>query len=102
MIHIVHDKVEDFLPDLDENSFDGCFCDPPYGLGFMGKLWDHGVPGKAIWEEVLRVLKPGAMLLAFGGTRTHHRLMCAIEDAGFEVRDCLMCTAVYPTIPKSW
>lgn len=70
--------------------FDGCLCDPPYGLSFMGKTWDHGIPGKAVWEEVLRVLKPGAFLLAFGGTRTHHRLMCAIEDAGFEIRDCMM------------
>jgi DNA modification methylase len=56
----------------------------------MGKDWDHGVPSAAVWREVLRVLKPGAPMLAFGGTRTHHRLMCAIEDAGFEIRDCLM------------
>ncbi len=78
------------LRTLQENSFDGCLCDPPYGLGFMGKAWDHGVPATETWVEVLRVLKPGAMLLAFGGTRTHHRLMCAIEDAGFEIRDCCM------------
>ena len=64
--------------------------DPPYGLAFMGKEWDHGVPGVAYWAEALRVAKPGAMLCAFGGTRTHHRLMCAIEDAGWEIRDCLM------------
>ena len=75
---------------LDEASFDACLCDPPYGLSFMGKRWDHGVPSSEVWAEVLRVLKPGAMLLAFGGTRTHHRLMVAIEDAGFEIRDCLM------------
>jgi DNA modification methylase len=64
--------------------------DPPYGLKFMGKDWDHGVPGVPFWVEALRVLKPGGYLLAFGGTRTYHRLACAIEDAGFEIRDCLM------------
>lgn len=55
----------------------------------MGKEWDHGVPGIPFWEEALRVCKPGAHLLAFGGTRTHHRLACAIEDAGWEIRDTL-------------
>jgi site-specific DNA-methyltransferase (adenine-specific) len=78
------------LPTLEASSFDACLCDPPYGLKFMGKDWDHGVPGPAVWAKVFRVLKPGAFLLAFGGTRTHHRLMCAIEDAGFEIRDCMM------------
>ncbi len=75
---------------LDSTSFDGCLCDPPYGIEFMGKSWDHGVPSKEVWTEVLRVLKPGAFLMAYGGTRTHHRLMCNIEDGGFEIRDCLM------------
>jgi len=56
----------------------------------MGKDWDHGVPGVAYWREVWRVLKPGAVLMAFGGTRTHHRLACAIEDAGFELFDTIM------------
>jgi len=78
------------LSSLEAESFDAVLCDPPYGLEFMGKDWDHGVPSLRCWSAVLRVLKPGAMLLAFGGTRTHHRLMCAIEDAGFEIRDCLM------------
>lgn len=72
------------------NTFDGCLTDPPYGLSFMGRKWDRSVPGSDVWGEVLRVLKPGAFMLAFGGTRTYHRLTCAIEDAGFEVRDCLM------------
>jgi len=56
----------------------------------MGKEWDRGVPGMEFWTEALRVAKPGAHLLAFGGTRTHHLLICAIEDAGWEIRDCLM------------
>lgn len=55
------------LRTLGPDSFDGCLTDPPYGLSFMGKAWDHGVPGAETWAEVLRVLKPGAMLLAFGG-----------------------------------
>jgi site-specific DNA-methyltransferase (adenine-specific) len=73
-----------------ENSIDAIVSDPPYGLGFMGKGWDHGVPGAEFWEEALRVAKPGANLLAFGGTRTFHRLTVAIEDAGWEIRDCIM------------
>lgn len=80
----------DVLKTLDANSIDSIVCDPPYGLSFMGKDWDHGVPGVAFWEAALRVAKPGAMLLAFGGTRTFHRLTVAIEDAGWEIRDCLM------------
>jgi len=75
------------MPDA---SIDSVVSDPPYGLSFMGKDWDHGVPGVPFWAEALRVAKPGAMLLAFGGTRTYHRLTCAIEDAGWEIRDCIM------------
>ena len=59
------------------------------GLSFMGKAWDHGIPGVEFWQAALRVAKPGAYLVAFGGTRTYHRLTCAIEDAGWEIRDCL-------------
>ena len=75
------------LPTLPPASIDAVVCDPPYGLGFMGKAWDHGVPSADVWRDVLRVLKPGGHLLAFGGTRTYHRMACAIEDAGFEIRD---------------
>ena len=75
---------------MDAESVDAIVSDPPYGLSFMGKGWDHGVPGEEFWREALRVAKPGAHLVAFGGTRTYHRLACAIEDAGWEIRDCLM------------
>ena len=78
------------MRELEENSVDAIVTDPPYGLSFMGQEWDHGVPGASYWQEALRVAKPGAHLLAFGGTRTHHWLMVAIEDAGWELRDCLM------------
>lgn len=105
----------DILPTLEPASFDACVTDPPYHLtqlsrgghartnnpdsphgrhrigdkGFMGKQWDGGdvAHDPETWRAVLRVLKPGAHLLAFGGTRTYHRLACAIEDAGFEIRD---------------
>src|SRR5664280_3392932 len=78
------------MPTLEANSIDSIITDPPYGLDFMGKSWDHGVPGVEFWQAALRVAKPGALLLAFGGTRTYHRLTCAIEDAGWEIRDALM------------
>lgn len=107
------------LKGLPSNSIDGCACDPPYALvsigarfgaddaapaqvgrsgvyarasaGFMGQRWDTGETAfdPAFWREVYRVLKPGAHVVAFGGTRTYHRLVCAIEDAGFEIRDQL-------------
>ena len=72
-------------------GFDAVLCDPPYELGFMGKRWDaSGVAfDSRVWARVLAACKPGAPLMAFGGTRTYHRMTCAIEDAGFEIRDCL-------------
>ena len=77
------------LRELPDNSVDSVVTDPPYGLKFMGKKWDCDVPSVELWSEVLRVLKPGGHLLSFGGTRTYHRMVCAIEDAGFEIRDQL-------------
>lgn len=76
------------LPDC---SIDSIVTDPPYELGFMGKKWDaSGVAyDVTLWSECLRVLKPGGHLLAFGGTRTYHRMAVAIEDAGFEIRDSI-------------
>jgi len=98
-----------------EASVDAIVTDPPYGLasgptafledatsgrGFMGKEWDRGVPGPAFWREALRVAKPGAYLLAFGGTRAFHRMAVAIEDAGWEIRDCV-CWLYGQGFPKS-
>jgi site-specific DNA-methyltransferase (adenine-specific) len=107
----------DVLAGLPENSVDSVVTDPPYHLtsivkrfggenaaeakvgktgayarasaGFMGKKWDGGDIAFRVetWAAVLRVMKPGAHLLAFSGTRTYHRMVCAIEDAGFEIRD---------------
>ena len=98
-----------------EGSVDAIVTDPPYGLasgptttledaqggrGFMGKEWDRGVPGVTFWAEALRVAKPGAYLLAFGGTRAFHRMAVAIEDAGWEIRDCV-CWLYGSGFPKS-
>lgn len=77
------------MRDMPAASVDAIVTDPPYGLKFMGKLWDHGVPGEEFWAEALRVAKPGGHLLAFGGTRTFHRLACAVEDGGWRIYDCL-------------
>lgn len=94
------------MRDLPENSVDSIVCDPPYGLtqgngkGFMGHAWDASVPSVDIWREAFRVLKPGGHLLAFFGSRTYHRGVVAVEDAGFEIRDQIMW--VFATgMPKS-
>ena len=77
------------LKELSDNSIDSIVTDPPYGIKFMGKKWDCEVPSIEIWQECIRVLKPGGNLLAFAGTRTQHRMACNIEDAGFEIRDMI-------------
>lgn len=81
----------DILPTLPDASVDAIVTDPPYELGFMGKTWDaSGIAyNTELWRQCWRVLKPGGHLLAFGGTRTYHRMTVAIEDAGFEIRDSL-------------
>lgn len=78
------------LKKLPDNSVDSVVSDPPYGLSFMGKKWDYDVPSVEFWKEVYRVLKPGGHVLSFGGTRTYHRMVVNIEDAGFEIRDQVM------------
>lgn len=75
---------------IPDGYVDSIITDPPYALEFMGKGWDKVLPSVDIWKEALRVAKPGAILMAFGGTRTYHRLTCSIEDAGWEIRDCMM------------
>lgn len=88
---LVNGDCREALKVFRDHRFDSCVSDPPYELGFMGKRWDRSGVAYSVdlWREVLRTLKPGAHLLAFGGTRTYHRMTCAIEDAGFEVRDSL-------------
>lgn len=88
------------MRELPDNSVDSIITDPPYHLtstdggktGFMGKEWDGGDIAfrTEVWTEALRVLKPGGHLLAFGGSRTYHRLATAIENSGFEIRDQIL------------
>lgn len=87
--HIIHGYCIEVMRGMEPNSIDSIVTDPPYGLGFMGKAWDALPPGKEWAEECLRVIKPGGHLLAFGGTRTWHRLAVAVEEAGFEMRDSI-------------
>ena len=94
-------RVEDVCLNFDAGVFDAVLCDPPYGLGFMDSAWDHQVPSPELWSKVLCVCKPGAWLMAFGGTRLHHRTVCGIEDGGWQVRDSL--AWMYGTgFPKSY
>jgi site-specific DNA-methyltransferase (adenine-specific) len=90
MFNIINDDCLNGMKTFSDNHFHSSITDPPYGLNFMGKNWDHGVPNKIYWQEVYRVLRPGGYLLAFGGTRMFHRLMVEIEDSGFEIRDTIM------------
>lgn len=79
----------EYMRTLPDNSVDAVVTDPPYGIAFMGKDWDCEVPGDAFAQEALRVLKPGGHMIAFAATRTVHRLVVALEDAGFEIRDMI-------------
>ena len=92
----------DMLEVIEPNSIDSIVTDPPYELNFMNKGWDNsGIAfRKETWEKCLAVLKPGGYLLAFGGSRTFHRIACAIEDAGFEIRDTI-CWLYGSGFPKS-
>ena len=78
------------MKDMPDDSVDSIITDPPYGLKFMGKKWDYEVPSVEIWQECLRVLKPGGTALIFAGSRTQHRMAINVEDAGFELFDCIM------------
>jgi site-specific DNA-methyltransferase (adenine-specific) len=91
------------LKAIPDATVDAVVTDPPYELGFMNKGWDaSGIAfSVTLWREVLRVLKPGGYILAFGGTRTYHRMTCAIEDAGADIRDCILAWKYGSGFPKS-
>ena len=89
---LINDDCIKAMKEMPDNSVDSIVTDPPYELGFMGKSWDSsGIAFNVdVWQEALRVLKPGGHLIAFSGSRTYHRMAVAIEDAGFEIRDQIM------------
>jgi len=89
-MQILNGNNLDLLKTLPDNSVDSVVTDPPYGLSFMNKKWDYDVPSVELWKEVYRVLKHGGHVLSFGGTRTYHRMVVNMEDAGFEIRDQIM------------
>lgn len=90
--NLYHGNMLEMLEVIEPDSIDSIVTDPPYELGFMSKSWDKsGIAFQPdTWEKCYKVLKPGGYLLAFGGSRTYHRIACAIEDAGFEIRDTIM------------
>ena len=92
MYKITNTNIKEWAKNYDGEQFDGILCDPPYELGFMGKSWDSsGIAFDTdMWQDIYKLLKPGAHLLAFSGSRTYHRMAVAIEDAGFEIRDQLI------------
>ena len=87
---LIHDDCLSALKNLEDNYIDSIITDPPYGLEFLNKKWDYDVPSIEIWQEALRVAKPGALLLCFAGSRTFHRMAVRIEDAGWQMRDTIM------------
>ena len=89
-MQILNGNNLDLLKTLPDNSVDSVVTDPPYGLSFMNKKWDYDVPSVEFWKEAYRVLKHGGHVLSFGGTRTYHRMVVNMEDAGFEIRDQIM------------
>ena len=88
MYSIIHGECQETLSTIDENRFHACITDPPYGMGM--EEWDHSVPTKEIWKEALRILKPGGYCLSFCSPQLYHRMACAVEDAGFKVKDQIM------------
>jgi len=86
---ILHGRVEDRVAGMSQ-AYDAVLCDPPYGLRFMSKRWDYDVPPVETWRAIMGRVRPGGFMLAFGGSRTFHRLAVAIEDAGWEIRDTII------------
>lgn len=115
---LINGDCIEVMSNMEDCSVDAIVTDPPYGLSFMGKDWDDpskmvgqvewGTPGThtrgyvdvdmvkfqrwtGVWaKEAFRILKPGGHIISFAGSRTYHRMACAIEDAGFEIRDQIM------------
>ena len=87
LINLLNGDCLEQMKTLPDNSVDSIVTDPPYGISFMAKKWDYDVPSVDVWREAMRVLKPGGHALIACGTRTQHRMVVNIEDAGLEIRD---------------
>jgi DNA modification methylase len=87
---IIHGDCLDVMKTFADNHFTSIITDPPYGIAFMGKNWDKAIPSQEYWKEMLRIIKPGGHLISAGLPRMLHRLTCAIEDSGWEIRDLIM------------
>ena len=87
---VIHGDSNDVLSKIKHNSIDTCITDPPYGLKFKGNKWDYTLPSVGLFKKIFDVLKPGATMLCFGGSRTFHRLAVNIEDSGFHIMDTIM------------
>jgi len=89
-ISLIIDDVAAALKQYPDHHFHGCLSDPPYGIGIAGQPWDATLPPLECWQQILRVLRPGAHALVFGDPRTYHRMAVDLEESGFEIRDCMM------------
>ena len=90
MTLILHGNCEEQFKNIKDETVDAIITDPPYGILFMNNKWDYNVPSIKLWKESLRVLKKGGYLLSFSSPKTYHRLVCNVEDAGFEIRDQIL------------
>ena len=90
MTIILHGDCQEQLKNIKDETVDAIITDPPYGISFMGNKWDYDVPSIKLWKESIRVLKKGGYLLSFSSAKTYHRLVCNVEDAGFEIRDQIL------------
>jgi site-specific DNA-methyltransferase (adenine-specific) len=87
---VINGSSAEILKTYPDNSFDCVVTDPPYGINFLGKAWDNNTGDREVYEQCLRVLKPGGHLLAFSAARTYHHLAMTVETVGFEIRDQIM------------
>ncbi len=90
MLKLIQGNCNKVMRTIKRNTIDTIITDPPYALKFMNKAWDYELPSVKCFKRMLRIAKPGAILLCFGGTRTFHRMACNIEDAGWTIKDCIM------------
>ena len=90
MFNLINGDSIKELPKIQTSSIDAIITDPPYGISFMNNKWDYDLPDIELWKQCLRILKPGGHLVSFSSARTYHRLVCNVEDAGFDIRDQIL------------